>query len=357
MFNFFIEYQEYIYTFLISIFLLVTINLLRNNFEIFNETPSIEYRKIHEIRVTRIGGLSLISFFISINFIEYYPSLKAFFFSCFIIFVIGFIEDISKNITYLTRFLFLITIIFFLTFYTQDFRIASLEYNNYFIIDNYIFLAIFSFFGILFCINGSNFIDGLNGLTLGSSIIIFMNYIYLSAGNSDIIFIISLTACISIVPLFAINILTGTILAGDSGSYLVGFIYGCIGILIYNSGIISAFHVACILFYPTTELVFTFFRRISAKKNPFKPDHFHLHTMLFLTFNHYLKYKGIFLQKTTVNSLTSLMILTMLIIANISFTFLISENHFLVFYFMLNVAYFLLYFLLKINFHKMITNY
>ena len=265
MFLFLTEYQECFYTFMTSIFLLVSINLLKNKFEIFNEIPSGDNRKIHEIKVSRMGGISIISFFISIKFIDYYPDLNIFFFCCAIVFIIGFIEDISSNFNYFTRFLLLIVVMFYLTFYYEDFRITSIDYNNYSLLKNYIFLSTFSFFGILFCINGSNFIDGLNGLTLGTSIIIFLNYIYLSLGNSDIIYMISLIACISVIPLFFVNIYSGELLTGDSGSYLIGFVYGCMGIFIYNAGIITPFHVACILFYPTTELIFTFSSEINCK--------------------------------------------------------------------------------------------
>ncbi len=347
MFSLFVEYQECFYTFTVSIFLLISIHLLKNKFEIFNETPSKNYRKIHETKVTRIGGISILSFFISVNYIDYLPDLNIFFFCCAIIFAIGFIEDISNKFNYIIRFLFLIIIIFYLTFYHETFRIEAINYNNYSFLKNYIFLAAFSFLGILFCINGSNFIDGLNGLTLGTSIIIFLNYIYLSKDDSDIIYMISLITCISIVPLFLVNIFTGSILTGDSGSYLIGFIYGCIGILIYNSDIITPFHVACILFYPTTELIFTFFRRAYSKGNPFKPDHFHLHTMLFLIFNNYLKVNRIVLKKNTINSLTASIILSLILFANVSFSFLFDINNYLVIYVILNIVYLFLYFGLK----------
>ena len=343
MLNLIVEYKEYIYIFTTSIILLFTVYALKNRFEIFNESPTRDNRKVHDVKVTRIGGLSLIPIFIYINHINLYPSLNVFFLSCAVIFIIGFIEDVSRNISYIIRFLILVFVVFYLTFFFDTFRIAPIDYNNYSFIKNYFFLSTFSLFGILFCINGSNFIDGLNGLTLGTSIIIFLNYIYLAKADSDIVFAISLATSICIVPLFLLNICSGAILTGDSGSYLIGFIYGCMGILLFNTGVVPAFHVACILFYPTTELVFTFFRRVYYKDNPFKPDHLHLHTILFMNLNYYLTENKIILKKTYVNSLTTFIILIFLSLANVSFTYIFSINNYLITYVILNVIYLILY--------------
>ena len=185
----------------------------------------------------------------------------------------------------------------------------------------------FSVLGLLILINGFNFIDGNNGLLAGYSIlalIFFIILIFLRTDMSDLkIMVLCFSLISSIFPLFLINTITGKILAGDGGSYILGFLIGSIGILIVNEYQTDPTLIACILFYPVMEVIFSFLRRfINNKSNPFKPDSLHLHNLLYeILLNTFSD--RILINNNTLNSMTSLIILifyTLLII--ISYLFL-----------------------------------
>ena len=354
MFDFIIETPFYFYSLLISTtsIILIYFLLVKNNLLI--ELPSKNNRKIHIKKITRIGGLSILSFAIILFYSSNDTEIKILISLSLLIFLAGFIEDITKNVSYKIRFLILISTVLVLTVSYDEFVV---NFTHVELLDNDFakaLLIIFSLLGILFCINGSNFIDGMNGLTLGTSIIIFINFSYYSFNSLENVFLLSTILIFSILPLFLINIIYGEIFTGDGGSYILGFLYGCLGIMLFNNNLIEAFHVACILFYPTTELIFTFFRRIYNRKNPFKPDRYHLHIMAFNLIVALFERNKIKIKKTTINSLTSFLFLSILSLLNFILLYFESNFEYLVSYIFLNILYLIVYFLIRRQFSKIL---
>ena len=114
--------------------------------------------------------------------------------------------------------------------------------------------------------NGSNFIDGLNGLVIGYFLIILL--ILLKVGllneinlnNSRFYFLIYI---LSVLIIF--NYLNKLYL-GDSGTYLISFSVGCLLIYIYNNGnLFSPFFVILLLWYPCFENLFSIIRKFNFK--------------------------------------------------------------------------------------------
>ena len=92
---------------------------------------------------------------------------------------------------------------------------------------------------------------------------------------------------------------------GDTGAYILGFIYGYLLIKIYiENQIFSPFFVILLLWYPCFENLFSILRKFQLKKSPIKPDSNHLHQILF----HYLK-KKYKLRSISANNNASLIIL------------------------------------------------
>ncbi len=143
-------------------------------------------------------------------------------------------------------------------------------------------------------INGSNFIDGFNGLLgIHSLIIIFIlsiiNYYY---GNFDLFFLcILFLICLIIFLIF--NFPNSRIFLGNSGSYLIGLILAILVILTsqktqYHK--VYPFFFACLLNYIFFETFFSFFRKVFyEKKNPLYPDKKHLHMLVFARFKTHVK--------------------------------------------------------------------
>ena len=122
-------------------------------------------------------------------------------------------------------FLLLILISIFVLLNNLTIQNFDHEVLNHFIA-NYSFVAIlFSILGLMFLVNGF-FIDGINGLALGVSIIITVNFILnIDHSDTDIIRVLYgfLIICILLI---IFNLFTGNIIIGDGGAYFSAFLLG-----------------------------------------------------------------------------------------------------------------------------------
>ena len=175
------------------------------------------------------------------------------------------------------------------------------KWNNFYLF-NYLFVSLC----LIILINGSNFIDGLNGLCLGYYLLvtyfIFKNTFFSTIFSDNInliIFILSL----SIILFY--NFLS-KVFIGDNGSYILAGLFGIGLIEIYNkNNMISSFYIVLLLWYPCFELLFSMIRKYIFKKSPMEPDNDHLHHLLF-----YFFVKNFKKQKIFANNSTSLILLT-----------------------------------------------
>jgi len=203
----------------------------------------------------------------------------------FLFFILGFIDDLKISISPKIRLFFMI---FFLTLLINfnDFYIekTGIELLEKWLQDSKIFSLIFVSLCFLFIINGTNLIDGYNGLLGIHSIIIL-----------TILFLINYFNKVSELPTFlffqiiilatflVFNFPKAKVFLGDSGSYLLGTIIALstIKTSIANPSI-SPFFFCIILFYLFFEVFFSFFRKlVKERKNPLHPDKYHLHMLIY----------------------------------------------------------------------------
>ena len=248
-----------------------------------------------------IGGIYiyLILFF-------YFPAeflnLKIF---ALLILLIGISSDKNFIVSPLSRLLLQIFILCFLIsidgLYIKSINISFIDFILKYEIAN-IILTVFCFLVLL---NGSNFLDGLNGLLSGYFILIILSLIYIDFNNPEITIsnldqIIILLVGLLIFILF--NFL-GFSFLGDGGAYLISLILGYILIENYNNNIfLSPYFVALMFWYPAFENLFSLSRRIYLKSKVSKPDNYHLHQLI-------LKFLTKKLTIKNLNSFTSLLIL------------------------------------------------
>ena len=167
--------------------------------------------------------------------------------------------------------------------YVENTGIKSL--NRFLEID--IFSLFFVCLCFLFIINGSNLIDGYNGLLSIHTLIILTNLFFVNYfnGNNDLAFFI--LCIILIITLFLkYNFPKATIFLGDGGSYFLGAI---VAISVIKTSIvnptISPFYFCILLFYLFFEVFFSFIRKISREKmSPLFPDKKHLHMLIYKYF-------------------------------------------------------------------------
>jgi UDP-N-acetylmuramyl pentapeptide phosphotransferase/UDP-N-acetylglucosamine-1-phosphate transferase len=220
------------------------------------------------------------------------------------IFLIGYAADInflsSPKSRLIIQSLTIIIFVFLLDIQIYQTKFLLLDY----FLENLYFRYFFSAFCLLILINGSNFIDGLNGLLLGYFtliilVILYLNfYFFIELEKKFIILMITI-----LIYLFFLNI-NNKLFMGDSGSYTLSLITGYFLIKIYEfNQEISPFFILLLLWYPCFENLFSIIRKFSFRKSPINADNNHLHQLLFL----YLK-KNKFFMKLNTNNYSSFMI-------------------------------------------------
>ena len=247
-------------------------------------------QSFHKSFVSRSGGLAsficLIIFFY-FNYILFNKIYFDYLFLGSLIFLLGLSDDLKANISPNLRLLLMVLIIlFFVNYFTVNIGKVDLIFLNNFLKNEY-FLSIFILLCFLFIINGSNLIDGFNGLLGINLLVINLSILYINLSSTDQNFVIFLIAQIIILICFLIfNFPRAKIFLGDSGSYLFGAITALN--IIYSNNYnneVSSFYFCSLLFYLFFEVFFSFFRKIYQKKSPFKPDELHLHMLVFKWIN------------------------------------------------------------------------
>lgn len=233
---------------------------------------------LNEKNVPLIGGFFLLLSFFQTYFDKDLP--LAIFFS--LIFFTGLFSD-SRFLSSpkLRLFLQLIIISIFVFYFDIHVTPTRINFIDEFLKDNFLGL-IFTIFCFLVLVNGSNFVDGLNGLLLGYFLIIFFN---LNNGNflltlgytySDINFLI-----FSFIIILLLNFFNYLFL-GDGGSYLLALFFGFLLTLLYNTtNELSPYYIILMLWYPCFETLFSLIRKYLNNKSPMKPDNLHLHHLIF----------------------------------------------------------------------------
>ena len=328
--------------------------LVKKNFFLYKLLLDKDFLKpqaFHNISTPRSGGIVIL--LITVLYLSFFENINNFSYSVILLgtlfFLIGFLDDFKINFKPELRLLFMFIISFFIIYlfeikisYTQiKFLDNIINYNN-------VFSVLFVCFCILFIVNGSNFIDGFNGLLVIQYLIILTILYLLICKIGDLNYLknfILLSLILGFVFLF-FNFPKSRIFLGDGGAYFLGINLSLIIIEInkYQSKIgISPFLFACLLFYIFFEVFFSFFRKIFFKKNsPMKPDSEHLHMLLFIFINNKIN------NKIKSNYLTS-------IVVNLFYIFFISPLAFIykngamckIYFFSLLFFYLICYFFLS----------
>jgi UDP-GlcNAc:undecaprenyl-phosphate GlcNAc-1-phosphate transferase len=278
--------------FLINIFLVIFYDFFRRKINIV-DFPDKE-RKLHKIPVPLYGGIFLfinlfllliISIFddqILYNFFDFKEKKDVFIFfsSCLFLFILGLLDDKFKINPYLRFIIFFI--IFLLITQEKNLRI---EYIQLSILENRIYLNYFSYFFTILCfllfVNAFNFFDGIN-LQSGIYSLILSSIICIINNNLLFFYILQ----IFLIFFLYLNYKNKTFL-GDSGTYLLSFIFGYYFIKLYNERLIlQADEIVILMLIPGLDLFRLFFLRIINKKNPFFPDKNHIHHLLLRKFNY-----------------------------------------------------------------------
>ena len=245
---------------------------------------------IHRNKVPLSGG-----FIILIYFVMNHSDQNIFLtFYIFLFFLMGLIGDLNLLKSALIRFLIQILVIIFfvisLNISISDLRVDFLNT----LLNNIYFNIFFVSFCFLVLVNGSNFIDGNNGIAIGYFLIIYI-FLFYSISNEQIEYnkdlVLSLILCLSLLLVFN---LFNKLFLGDNGIYILSVLTGYILIEIANSNYyISPYYIMNLLCYPAFEILFSMLRKIRSDFSPMKPDTNHVHQQLFFTYKKSLNFSQI----------------------------------------------------------------
>ena len=285
--------------FFVYLLLVILLSLIFKKKGIFlNYSGDIHQSFSNKKNVPLAGGL-----FILIPLVFFLNDL---FINCFIvsIYLIGYFSDrkilVSPKIRFLVQ---CILILLFVEIFNIKINSSRIELFDS-ILNYKIFAIFFSAFCLLILINGSNFIDGLNGILISLTILILLMLNKLNLIDNSIISGESINLIIFILSLLLLLNIFNILMLGDSGAYLLGFF---IGYMIISSHIsnpnISPYFFISLIWYPCFENLFSILRKLNREFSPLKPDSKHLHQLVFFFFT-----KKFNLKLITSNNLSSLII-------------------------------------------------
>ena len=267
-----------LYLFLLIIFVyLINSFFLKKNI-LINETGDLHQKFASKSKIPLTGGI-----FIFLGYLYFLDNnILSFILFSFLIFALGIVSDLklikSPNLKLFIQIFIILFYVIFNNILINDTRIYFLDD----ILKNYLISYLFVTFCVLIVINGTNFIDGMNTLSIGyyfliSLIITFLYLDKIIIINDISIFYISIL--LSLAFLFNAN---NKFFLGDSGSFLLGFSFSIFLISIYNwNPVISPFFIILLLWYPCYENLFSIFRKNILKRSPMNPDAKHIHQLIF----------------------------------------------------------------------------
>lgn len=247
-------------------------------------------QKIHKNPVSRIGGLGILLgisigiFFKNYSNLDYSKYTLAVFCCAIPIFIIGFIEDLTKKVSVRTR----LIVSFITSAITVSILDLSINHIGVPIVDRSILITpinqIIATIALTGLANSYNMIDGLNGLASMVGMMSLLALGYVAFKNADFVL---MNLCIisvgSILGFFIWNFPRGLIFLGDGGSYFIGFMIATLSIALINRNpSVSPWFALLLNLYPIFETLFSIWRRsIYQNKNATHPDGSHFHTLIY----------------------------------------------------------------------------
>ena len=240
-----------------------------------------KYHAVHSGDVPRSGGIILYitfllvsSFFSEQLFLVILAFLPTFLYSVY--------EDINGDTPQKVRLVFMTVSTFVAVVLTG----LSIKSAGFFDIPEFLQIPL-TIFAVVGLTSAINFIDGLNGLASGVSILAFL-FLGLASGflGNDYYMFLSLLFAFIVFGFFVVNFFTGKIFLGDTGAYFLGYFLGMYSVyLLNNIEQLNPWYPLALVAYPVIETFFTIIRRLYRKKGRgrefFKAEKVHLHTILY----------------------------------------------------------------------------
>ncbi len=246
-----------------------------------------------------LGGIFLIIPMILINYENYIYFLLIVFTS-----LIGIFSDTKILVSPKKRFLFQLSLILFSVIFLKLEILSSriIFFDNF--LEEKIFNIFFTSFCMLVLLNGSNFIDGLNGLLITYMTMVIIILLKLNLISEILIYEGQIKYLIFFLLILNTLNFCNLLMLGDTGAYLLSFFVGFLIISCHKANpYISPYFFITIIWYPCYENLFSIIRKLRSNFSPLNPDNKHLHQLLYLAIK-----KNFFKNNLLANNVSSLII-------------------------------------------------
>ena len=256
-----------------------------NNIQAIDSYERIQ--KIHTNITPRIGGVALFTGAIAGCYFsppEFFGKLLwPLIISSIPVFFIGVVEDLTQKTGVIFRLLASMSsgmLGYTLTSYSNsDLNFYGLDWLMQFTFVS----IIFTMFAVSGITNAFNIIDGLNGLSSGTIMLVSAAFAYISADFGDAQ-LANLCWLISVITLgfFIFNWPFGYLFLGDSGAYFLGFGIAWVAVMLMERHPqISAWAPLVACSYPFFEVILSMVRRHKRHQSLGHPDRLHMHSLVF----------------------------------------------------------------------------
>jgi len=247
----------------------------------FHDIP--DERKVHKEKVPTMGGLAIFTSVWAVVLLLDVLGVYTFGHIIFRIlsvsltlFIIGLVDDV-RGVS--AKFKFLLQIIAGALFFIWNRNNTVILFDN--VIMTNTFFTILSVVWFTLIINSINFVDGLDGLSSGVSVILASALLIFSfVIGKEYISILLLSMIGSLLAFLLFNFYPAKIFMGDTGSLFVGGIFSMsVVLLVYHQ--LDKWPAYVMLFtYPIMDVFLAIIRRTIKKKPLFKPDSRHIHHII-----------------------------------------------------------------------------
>lgn len=271
--------MEIILSFIVTMFISVLLVPIVRRYGVkLDIVAKRNHRTVHKKEIVRIGGYAIyISFLLGcVIFLKTDSQINAILLGGFLVFLVGLYDDIydlSPKIKFLVEIIASLIVIIYGNIYLRGF---------YFNLGGAVIIpGIITVFWIVGITNAINFIDGLDGLSAGISIIVLVtiSLTSLASGRTDIASL-SLVLAGAIMGFLFFNFHPAKIFMGDSGALFIGFMIAVISLLGFGYNVSTFFTLGApivVLMVPIMDTLIAIVRRALGHKKIFIADKSHVH--------------------------------------------------------------------------------
>ncbi|MEQ9478865.1 MAG: MraY family glycosyltransferase [Algiphilus sp.] len=247
--------------------------------------------KAHTGIVPRIGGAAVFAaaaLGVLMAMPKLYPAANYVFAAMtacvFLMFGIGFLEDVTKKVRPTIRYSVCIAAALIFSLANAQLGVKSVDVP---LLDAALAYAPVSVLFFAFAVAGMthacNLIDGQNGLCAGYAIMAYLALGLVAGltGQAALAVICEVVIAANLGFLF-FNFPQGRIFLGDGGAYMNGALIAILAVMVVNGGqgYISPWFALAVLVYPVTETLHSMVRRCREGRAFYEPDDAHLHHLL-----------------------------------------------------------------------------